>query len=222
MMEHILDDRLHDLIDGLLPDEEAREVRGHLECCGECREQHEMLALLVSDLGDLPREAVPARDLWDGIHSRIDGKDADVIEFPGADTAPRGRVSMSWTQLAAAAVVLAFVSGGTVWMAIGTPATGGPIASPSVGPAAVVQTATTRYDEAIIELEQLVEAGKSVLAPETLRTLEESLAIIETAIADARDALAEDPNSQLANRILANNQQAKLRVLQRAAAAIQI
>ena len=57
---------------------------------------------------------------------------------------------------------------------------------------------------------------------ETILTLEQSLAAIDQAIAEARGALASDPNSGLLNRLLANHQQAKLRVLQRAAAAMQI
>jgi len=67
-----------------------------------------------------------------------------------------------------------------------------------------------------------VEQGRGVLSPQTVETLQTSLDAIDDALGEARAALAEDPGSELLNRLIIDHQQAKLRVLQRAAAAIQL
>jgi hypothetical protein len=77
------------------------------------------------------------------------------------------------------------------------------------------------YLEALAALEQIVAGGRSVLAPETLATIEGSLRTVDAAIADVEQALADDPNSDLLIRMLAAHRRTKLGVLQRAAAAVQ-
>jgi len=77
------------------------------------------------------------------------------------------------------------------------------------------------YDQALLQLQTLVDQGRSVLAPETVKTLDRSLRTIDDAIAQIREALAKDPSSQLLNRMLINQQRTKLRVLKQAATAMQ-
>jgi len=221
-MGHIDEAQLNDYLDELLSAEDSRTVEAHLGDCAECADYLGELRILVGQMGELPMEAESGRDLWSGIHARIDGKDADVLEMPtGRGFSTARRVSMSWGQLLAASIVLASVSGGFVWAALQTQpsaVTGTGFVSPVVA----VQTATTRYDEAIVELEQLIAQGSDILSAETLQALEQSLLVIDRAIREAQGALADDPNSGLLNRLLANHQQAKLRVLQRTVVAMQI
>jgi anti-sigma factor RsiW len=227
MNAHIEATRLHDYVERLLGEEEGAAVERHLESCDHCRDIVSELAELISDLASLPSEASVERDLWSGIESRIgQGSGPDIIELPvGRHTPPR-RISATWGQLLAAGIVLATVSGGTVWMALrGDTAGGAPLAqAPSLGSAAVpaVQVADEQYREAITRLEDLLDEGRHLLLPETLAALERSLAAIEGAIEDARAALDEDPNSELLNRLLIDHQQSKLRVLEQAAAAIRL
>ncbi len=239
MMRHIDETRLNDYLDELLSDESARTVRAHLDVCPECSEYLTDLRALVAEMGEMPLEAEPARDLWVGIHARIDGRDADVLELPTGWGWSTGRqatgrkatgrqatgrqVSMSWGQLLAASIALACVSGGVVWTALQTSPSTLPVSGSSfVSPVAAVQNATARYDDAILELEELIQEGRDVLTAETIQTLEQSLASIDQAIEEAQAALSVDPNSGLLNRLLTNHQQAKLRVLQRTVAAMRI
>ncbi len=226
MIRHIDESRLNDYLDEILSEEDSRRVEAHLRDCGECADYLSELRVLVAEMGALPLEAEPARDLWVGIHARIDGKDADVLELPtGRGPSTGRRVSMSWGQLLAASVALASVSGGVVWSALQTSPSSAPVggvASAFVSPIAAVQTATNQYDDAILQLERLIEAGRDVLTAETVQTLEESMAAIDQAIGEAQAALADDPNSGLLNRLLSKHQQAKLRVLQRTVAAMRI
>ncbi len=224
MMRHIDASRLNDYLDEVLSDDDTRSVQAHLEQCSECADYLSELRVLVGEMGKLPLEAEPARDLWVGIHARIDGKDADVLELPtGRGPATGRRVSMSWGQLLAASILLASVSGGVVWAALQTSPSSLPVTGGSfVSPVAAVRTAATRYDDAILQLERLIGEGRGVLTAETIQALEESLAAIDQAIAEAEAALSTDPNSGLLNRLLTNHQQAKLRVLQRTVAATKL
>ncbi len=143
------------------------------------------------------------------------------------------RFSFSAAQLLAASILLTLVSGGTVWMAV----TGG--ANPNTmvatdivqasgaldesgGSLPVMQVVTTEYRQAIASLESLLEQRRDQLDPETVAIIEASLAAVDRAIGEARRALADDPNNHVLNRLLIKSEQAKLRVLRQASAAVQI
>ena len=66
----------------------------------------------------------------------------------------------------------------------------------------------------------LYEEGRTVLDPETVRLLEENLAIIDQAIEESRAALAQDPGSGLLRRILTDTMRRKMDFLRQAAVAI--
>lgn len=222
MNGHIDEARSNDYVEGILTEDSTREVEAHLAACEECTAQVERLRSLLADLADLPTEAAPSRDLWAGIHARMEKSD-------GAR-----RISFSVGQLMAASVALAILSGGSVWMALyGGSRVDSPAAvavsdvagsdgtrSGNILPA--MQAATTEYDQAIASLESVLERGRGLLNAETLATIQTSLDAIDQAIEEARQALESDPNNDLLNRLLIKNQQSKLRVLRQVAAAVQI
>lgn len=76
------------------------------------------------------------------------------------------------------------------------------------------------YDQAVADLEAVLEKGREVLDPETIRVLEENLQSIDRAIQDAGDALMNDPASTLLQRFLADNLRKKVDLLRRAAGAV--
>jgi hypothetical protein len=86
-------------------------------------------------------------------------------------------------------------------------------ADPTVVPAAL---SDPRYDEAIADLEQTLEAGRADLDPGTVKILEANLAAIDKAIAQSREALAGDPANVYLNNHLAEARQRKLALLRRA------
>lgn len=140
----------------------------------------------------------------------------------------RRTVSLSVGQLLAAGIVLAAVSGTTVWTALEAGNSGG--SGPAVAatdpaveaiPAILASQAYEDYDTAVGELEAIVAEGRQVLDPRTVLILEESLAEIDEAIRDAREALERDPASRALNRSLADNMKKKLGVLRYAAGIIQ-
>ena len=233
MNGHIDQARLNDFVEGLLTENVTREVEAHMAACEECTVRMEGLRSLLCELGDLPDEAAPSRDLWSGVRSRMEDREegtiAEALPLRERGTGRIRRVSFSVGQLVAASVALAVLSGGSVWMAlyagpgIGSPPTVATSDGARLGnvlPA--MQAATTEYEQAIASLESVLEQGRDLLDAETLATIEESLAAIDRAIEDARTALENDPNSDLLNRLLIKNQQSKLRVLRQVVAAVQI
>ncbi len=246
MNRHIDDSRLNDYLEGLATEEVGRGVEAHLAACEECSGRLEALTLLLSDLAGLPDDARPTRDLWSGVrdgigagsgHGDEEGQEtvADeevVMPIRGGSAAPR-RFSFSASQLLAASVVWALLSGGTVWMAltveveedvvavtVGAPDAGNSGGLGSILPA--TQVATIEYEQAIATLESILELGRDQLDPQTVATIQASLATINRAIGEARQALADDPDNQVLNRLLIKSQQAKLRVLRQASAAVRI
>jgi hypothetical protein len=228
MKRHVGFDELQDLREGLLSPEERDEVLAHLESCATCRGELGALSSLMDSLGELPLEAQPSRDLWPQIVWRIDaGSEASRrVESPSLSRAkPRRQITLQAWQLAAASIALALVSGGVVWAALsGGLRDPGPVASvPAQGSLAQPvgwETALDEYNEAVAELEEVLELGRGVLDPETVRILEENLQAIDNAINESQAALAQDPGSKILGRFLAENLRRKVDLLRRAAAAV--
>lgn len=238
MNGHIDEARSNDYVEGILTEDSTREVEAHLAACEECTVHVERLRSLLADLADLPTEAAPSRDLWAGIHARMEKSEKAGTGEPQPlrQGSPHGarRISFSVGQLMAASVALAILSGGSVWMALyGGSRVDSPAAvavsdiagsdgtrSGNILPA--MQAATTEYDQAIASLESVLERGRGLLDAATLATIQTSLDAIDHAIEEARQALESDPNNDLLNRLLIKNQQSKLRVLRQVAAAVQI
>ncbi len=247
MTRHIDDTRLNDYLEGLVTEDVARAVEVHLAACEGCSGRLEALTLLLSELAGLPDAAAPTRDLWSGVragigaglgHGEVENQETVADEhvaipiWRGRSAGTR-RFSFSAAQLLAASVVWTLLSGGTVWMAL----TAGPdeevVAATDITPVAedrgglrstlsAVQVATTEYEQAIASLESILELGRDRLDPQTVATIEANLGIIDRAIAEARRALADDPNNPALNRLLIKYEQSKLRVLRQASAAVQI
>jgi tetratricopeptide (TPR) repeat protein len=78
-----------------------------------------------------------------------------------------------------------------------------------------VTLADPRYDEAIADLQQALEAGRARLDPGTIRILEANLDAIDTAIEQSRRALATDPANVYLHSHLAEARQRKLALLRR-------
>ena len=119
-------DRLSEYLDGELPADEQRAVDAHLRGCAECAAVLADLKRVVAraqQAGAVPRP--PSADLWGEIAARIDNAsasplaDRSVARFPPKASADAGtlrtrRIAFTLPQLAAAAALVAAVSGGVV------------------------------------------------------------------------------------------------------------
>jgi anti-sigma factor RsiW len=210
-------DRLSEYIDDELTPAERTALEAHLASCRECTMTLDELREVVERAATLPARP-PAADLWTGIEPRLE-RSATVMPFQ-ARTVTR-RLSFTIPQLVAAGLALMVMSGGGVWvLQHGGRATDLPqvaAADPSVVPASLTDP---RYDEAIADLEQALNAGRADLDPGTIKILEANLDAIDKAIDQSRQALAADPANVYLNSHLADARQRKLALLRRATALV--
>ena len=109
---HPESERLSEFVDGGLAPREQAEIETHLEACDDCREVVDDLRLLVARASAL-EDLEPAADLWPGIAHRLEERPA---RWFGWTRTWGSRVAFTVPQLAAAAAVLVFLSGGSVWL----------------------------------------------------------------------------------------------------------
>ncbi|HUL02873.1 MAG TPA: zf-HC2 domain-containing protein [Gemmatimonadales bacterium] len=204
-------DQLSDYVDEELADAERRALDAHLTGCVSCRVLLEELRRVRANARVLPDQA-PDRDLWPGIARAI---------APGRSA--RRALAFSVPQLLAAGVALILVSGGAAWIAARRPiqarATAGPAGAPTWGSSPVWRSEAP-YAAAIAQLEAALDEGRKsgTLDSATVLALVHSLATIDTAILDARHALAADPASAYLNHHLADTMRRKLDLLRQATA----
>jgi anti-sigma factor RsiW len=204
-------DRLSQYLDGDLAEPDRAALEAHLDSCRDCSETLAGLRRIVMRARSLEDRA-PDRDLWAGVAERI-----------GA--APRRRrIVFSLPQLLAAGIALAVLSGGTAWLLHPEAtqlATAERIQQPRTLPAATVSVATARsYDAAVDDLERVRAEGRGRLDTATVRVLEQNLAIIDRAIAQARRAVAADSANLYLNSHLAETMRRKIDLLRQAAALV--
>lgn len=214
--EYVLE-RLDDWVGNELPDADRQAVEFHLAVCAGCRAEAEALKALLEEVSALPLEVAPGRDLWAGIAARIEPP-ADVIPISSA----RRWRPPQWLTVAAAAVVVA-VSSSLVTLKLagrdpGTPVATLPVQQASPVPTALVafRPAEKDYQRAITDLERVLAARSNTLSPETVKTLQANLRIIDEAIRQSREALEKDPNSRELTDMLSDAYGQKLNVLQNA------
>jgi anti-sigma factor RsiW len=211
---HPWTNRLSEYLDGELTEAERAALERHLAACPVCTSTLADLTRVVMRARTLAGEQ-PPRDLWSGIAARITDRTTPLS--PPARL--RRTWTLSWPQLAAAALAIAVGSGGlTWWAARGEPApAGSPVRAQPVAATPVGAGAAPRYDAAVADLERILAAGRSTLDTSTVRVLEQNLALIDRAIRDAERALAADPGNAYLNAHLARTMRQKIDLLRHAA-----
>lgn len=217
-------DKLSDYLDDELQDGERAAVEAHLRACRECTAVlHDLQRVVARAQGAAAVTRPPLTDLWPGVAGRI-----ERIRQPH-------RLAFTIGQLAAAAALVAIVSGAVAIRLLGPAAAQrtGQVAAvaPSDAPlpaaaaaaddaprAAQISLADDQYDAAVADLEKALKAGRGRLDQSTIDVVEHNLQIIDQAIAQARDALAADPANAYLSGHLVEARRRKLDLLRRAAA----
>jgi len=181
------------------------------------------LRRLLAEAAGLPRAIEPERDAWPPIRERIESRRVRAI--PGR---PLPDLAPSWRRVArltAAAAAVLIVTASVLVLRPGrgksrpSDITVGPTPTPaSLSPAsaAPLSAVLAQYEEAARELEAAVRARELALEPATRQVVRRSLAAIDSAIADLRAALEQDPGSTAVVRYLAAAYERKLDFLKRA------
>ena len=201
-MNHLAESELHAAAGGELdaPDAaNAANVARHLESCASCRSDVVRIRALLQRATALPREIDPSADLWPGIRDRIQSGRGSAL--------PRGLPPRAYLWLAAAAVLLVVASSALTTFIL----RGGdqPVATgheeprtPDTLSAAEFRTVSAEYDRMDRDLAAQFASQRDRLLPETVEKVERNLAIIDQAIGEIRQALAEDPTNRALQQLL--------------------
>ena len=204
-------DRLSEYLDEELSAPEREALEAHLLECSACAQALDELRRVAARAGAL-EDRPPAGNLWPGIATRI---------APQGDAASRGlgrRFTFTAPQLVAAAAALVLITAGGMWLALPSGNGAGSLAVQPAGIQAQPVSATaSNFDAAVADLQRMLNERRDQLDSATIRVLEENLAAIDQAIAEARAALSEDPSNAYLNEHLATTMWRKVHLLQRAA-----
>ncbi|HKR55221.1 MAG TPA: zf-HC2 domain-containing protein [Gemmatimonadales bacterium] len=210
-------EKLSEYLDETLPAGEREALDAHLTKCAECRETLDELRRVVDrarGLDDRP----PSKDLWSGIATRI-GSGTAVVSIDRARVPARTarRLSFSVPQALAAGIALMIVSSGAVWLSLRSHGSIQPPAdtSRSIDMPAAWHQVDSSVDPVVANLRNVLQVNRAQLSDSTVRILEKNLAIIDSAIAEARRALDADPNNSYLNRHLADVVQRRADLLRR-------
>ncbi len=231
-------DRLSEYADDSLTGEERALLEAHLGTCASCATTLTGLRAVMDRARTLPERA-PDVDLWPGIEARIAAFARDTHAAAERSARPQGGGSgtrsfpdarrglvLSWPQLVAAGLTLVALSGGVSWFAgrsamrpvvAGRTSGSGETTEPNVTTAATpAKTADGELAGELRQLEQVLAAKRSELGPETVRTIEANLKIIDLATAQAQQALAGDPANPYLQEHLSKTMRKKVDMLRQA------
>lgn len=202
-------EKLSEYLDETLPQGEREALDAHLAACAECRATLDELRRVVDrarGLDDRP----PSHDLWSGIATRI-GSGTAVVSIDRARVAVpvRGarRLSFSIPQALAAGIALMIVSSGAVWLSLRGHQTEQPgplVTNPIERQVAWTDSVDATVGPVVDDLRKTLKENRAQLNDSTVRILEKNLAIIDSAIVEARRALDADPSNNYLNHHLAD------------------
>ena len=236
-------DALADYLEGDASDGVRVVMDAHTASCAACRQLLADVNGLRMEAASLPQLA-PSRDLWSGIAERIDAR---VIPMDTPRVAHVMTKRHLWTRPAIAAAALVLATAGSTYLLtrVSFSGTGSVSSTSSVPPlvagdptAEFVSTATERpsapgtrlasaqpamsmaepvFASEISKLRKIVRERRSQLDPKTVLVLEQSIAVIDSAIAQSRAALANDPASGFLATQLNHSLEKKVELLRTAA-----
>jgi hypothetical protein len=163
---------------------------------------------------ELPRDIAPPPDLWDDIRAELKPRDS---------VAPRP-FSFGVRQLIAAGLLIAVASSAITMLALRGRSASEQVAvvnEPAPAPQraelpAMLANAESGYERSAETLERTLAERRDSLAPSTVATVERSLRVADSAIAEARAALAQDPANRALAALFASNYERKIDLLRRA------
>jgi hypothetical protein len=214
MITHPDEERLNDWVDGLLDDADARTMAAHVDECPACAKTAADLRALLDLAGRLPASIDPPEGTWDAIAAR---------------TVDLGRTRRAVLHdlrapLAAAAIVLVALGAGASALLLRAPAPSEPavavvdddMAEASAATVATLVAAEDTYQRAFDRLLVEFRANRAELDSATVRVVEENIAIIDTALANARAALVADPANRALPLLITETHLKRIKLVERA------
>ena len=164
----------------------------------------------------LPRESEPPASAWEEIRAQLRERPAYQPRHVAAWQRPAFLAAAAVLLVAASAAVTSVVLT-RARMPAEAVAAASARATDDEGTAVLAALALreNQYLQTVNGLNELIVANESGLAPETIRTIRASLLVIDAAILEVRQALAEDPANAQLLEILEANYEKKVDLLRR-------
>ena len=181
---------------------------------------------LMKEVEALPRTIEPPADAWAKIRAEIEASGTpDRSSGIGSQSRRSAHIPFWQRPVFLAAAALLLVAGSSAMTAIAIGRRG---SAPEVrvaaragdstnGPASLAQFTVVESDylRIVNDLSATLESEQGSLSPETVAKLRESIKVIDTAILEARNALAADPANRTLIQMLANSYEQKVDLLKR-------
>jgi hypothetical protein len=208
-MTHVTFERLSELAeqdssDGgvVARDEEAR----HLASCPECRSTLSRVRSLLGAARSLPREVEPPPEAWTQIRARVGRSNAGS----------RRSWVRGWGGWVAAAASVVFIVGAALLIPGGRGKGSVSTATSPVRTSPAVARIELHFAETLAELRTTLAAQRTHYTPAAANVVDRTLAVIDTAIAETRAAITDDPENPVLVEILSAHYERKVELLQRA------
>ena len=223
MTTHMSWETINDLADGRLSATERTGALAHIRACVACAAQVADLQSVLTSAKAIPGELTPPAEAWTAIADRIDR--TKTVTLPVASSARPG-LKVSRGQLAAAALVLVAASSAITSVVMRRESATGPGNTvTSVSAASPVTSEVARIEDDYLatasQLRATLERERAGLSASTIATVERSLALIDEAIAEAREALLNDPANDALRSLLRRSHEQKIEFLRRSTALLQ-
>lgn len=222
MTPHLDWETINNWVDGALPPHERDEVRQHLRRCSDCLRQVEALEGMLRTTGEAPLELPPPDDVWPALRKAVEARKIVTLRsVPAVVPRPWWHARRSLLFVLAAAVVLV-VSSSAITTLIVKSGDGGAAATVADNPEASATPVwyaegEREFVESARELSAALEAARPRLSAEAIAIVERNLAIIDSAIAESRAVLRQDPENTVLFEVLAGTHRQKIDLLRRAA-----
>jgi hypothetical protein len=212
---HLTEEERHAFAEGSLPPEQVAPTEAHLHGCTACTDDVARIRTLMTRIREAPTSVTspPLDELWPSIRTRIEASKVvplspNAIRLDGRRRARRVGSSI----MLAAALVIAAVTLGVRARSRGPMRSAQPTDAASL--IAVADSAHAYEEEAQILLNQL-ELRRSMLRPEAVVVIDHDLHVVDSAIAELKEAIVHDPNNPALRRLLASSYRQKVDLLKR-------
>lgn len=212
---HLTEEQLQGAADATLDAEQRRVAYGHLATCESCAEDVARLRTVMTRAREANPGAPSLDDLWPAIRSRIE--DAKVVR-PDAFVQPatRARSRAPWLAIGSIALAATLLVAALAQMQSWRPRSSDS-AQPSADVAFASAADSTRvYEDESRRLLNDLEMQRAMMGPSASASLNGDLAIIDTSIAEQKEALVRDPHNVALQRLLAASYREKVELLRRA------
>jgi len=220
MTEHLAFDQMSELADGALSPSVESATRTHLRACESCASRFAAITALRVSTANLPREIAVPDDLWPAIHGAISQRRGPAWSWSGRQLAAAGIAIAVLSSAITGLTLLGRGAPGDTDAANGTaPVTATAVTAADAAPAelpARLAMAESRYAANASALQRTLNERRGSLSPATIAIVERSLRVSDSAIAEARGALARDPGNRALAALFASNYERKIDLLRRA------